>query len=399
MVTQVKAIAYTATSAPAPAPENQGRAIHFGRGLCYLGLPYSESGRDTARSFDQLGAEEIPMTKRSLFVTAMTVGLLALTGCPGKGVPSFPGGSGKVDPNTCGNYAASDAGRKLKAFLEATVQLEVAVKNTENYLLDTCKLMAPDLGVADVSGDTKTVCTRVKDALAEHMKLGIKAESKLTLDYKPAVCEVNVQAAAEVAAQCEAKASADIAVRCEGSCQGTCSGTCEGTCEGSAGTGGSGGECNGQCEGQCQGSCSGGCEGHAQVEADASCQAKAEVSASVEATCTEPELNVAFENEVVLDKTKLEAAVAAIKKGLPRILSVSAKVGGPIMAAFKTWAKTANQLKSAGRDLYNSLGDQALCVSGQIGAAVGMLANIQVSLEVQVEVSASVSGSAGAGGG
>ena len=53
-------------------------------------------------------------------------------GLPGKpGVPSgvpdkpgVPGGaSGEVDPNTCGNYAAQDAGAKLKAFLQATKDL------------------------------------------------------------------------------------------------------------------------------------------------------------------------------------------------------------------------------------------------------------------------------------
>ena len=336
------------------------------------------------------------MTKRSLIATALTIGLLGLAGCPGK-VPGFPGGSGKVDPNTCGNYAASDAGRKLKAFLEATVQLEAAVKNTENYLLDTCKMMAPDLGVTDTSGNTKEVCMRVRDALADHMKLGIKAESKLDLKYTPAVCEVNVEAAASAAAECEAKGSADIGVKCEGSCSGTCSGACEGTCDGKAGTGGSSADCNGHCEGTCGGSCSGGCDGHADVDASASCKAKAEVSASVEAKCTEPELEVAWKNEVVLDESKLQAAVAAIKKGLPRIFMVSAKIGGPMMAAFKTWAKAGTELSGAGRDLYNSLGDQAMCVSGQISAAVGMLTNIQLSIDVQIEVSASVSGSAGAG--
>jgi modification target Cys-rich repeat protein len=340
------------------------------------------------------------MTKRSLVVAALAVGLIGLAGCPGgAGVPGVPGGGGKVDPNTCGNYAANDAGRKLKAFLEATVTLDAAVRDTENYLLDTCKMMGAELGVSDTSGGTKEVCDRVSAALKEHLQLGIKAEAKLKIDYTPAVCEVNVEAAASAAAECEGKASADVAVRCEGTCSGTCNGTCKGKCEGKAGTGGSGGECQGKCEGTCEGSCSGGCDGHADVQADASCKAKAEVSASVEAKCTEPELKVDFDLAAVVDKAKLEAAVAAIKKGLPRLLLVQKKVSGPLLAAFKSWAKAAGELKDAGSDLANSFGDQALCISGQIAGAVGMMANIQASVDVQIEVSASVSGSAGAGGG
>jgi hypothetical protein len=337
------------------------------------------------------------MTKRSLVVAALAVGIIGLAGCPGgAGVPGVPGGSGKVDPNTCGNYAANDAGRKLKAFLEATVALDAAVHDSENYIVDTCKMMGAELGVTDTSGGTKEVCDRVSAALKEHLKLGLKAEARLDIKYKPAVCEVNVEAAASAAAECEGKASADVGVKCSGTCGGTCNGACDGKCEGKAGTGGSGGDCAGHCEGTCQGSCSGGCDGHADVDAEASCKAKAEVSASVEAKCTEPELTIDFNAQAVVDKAKLEAAVAAIKKGLPRILLVQKKVSGPLLGAFKSWAKAAAELKDAGKDLYNSLGDQALCVSGQIAAAAGMVANVQASIDVQIEVSASVSGSASA---
>lgn len=48
--------------------------------------------------------------------------------------PAVPGGlggaSGEVDPNTCGNYAATDAGAKLKAFLQATKDLETTTAET-----------------------------------------------------------------------------------------------------------------------------------------------------------------------------------------------------------------------------------------------------------------------------
>lgn len=331
--------------------------------------------------------------------TAMASLLIA---CPaGQGVPSGPaglrgGGTGKVDPNTCGNYAANDAGRKLKAFLEATVQLNDTVVNTENYLRDTCAMMGSELGVAG-EGDTRTVCTNVANALREHMSVGLKAGAQLTIDYQPAVCTVNVEAAASAAAKCEGKAQADVAVQCEGSCSGTCQGSCDGTCAGAAGSGGAGGECNGECQGTCRGTCSAGCTGHADVQAEASCEAKAEVSANVEAQCTEPKLEVSFDAGVVVDKSKVDAAVRAIKKGMPRILMIQAKVAGPIKAAFVTWSKASAQLAAAGRDLVSSLGEQAMCVAGQVQAAAGMLGNIQASIDVQIEVSAEVSASASGG--
>lgn len=337
-----------------------------------------------------------------LFAMALASGLVALlAGCPAGGVPTAPGGLGgatssRVDPNTCGNYAATDAGRKLKAFLEATVQLDAAVKNTENYLRDSCALMARELGVA-TDGDTRTVCTNVSNALREHLSVGLKAGAKLTIKYQPAVCTVDVQAAASAAAECQAKAQADVAVRCEGGCSGTCEGTCEGTCAGKAGTGGTAGQCAGECQGTCRGTCSGGCTGHADVEAEASCKAKAEVSANVEAKCTEPKLDVTFDAAVVVDKSKVDAAVRAIQAGLPRILMVQAKMSGPVKAAFVTWSRASAELAAAGQGLVSSLGEQAMCVLGQIRAAAGMLAGIEASISVQVEVSAEVSASAGGG--
>jgi modification target Cys-rich repeat protein len=256
------------------------------------------------------------------------------------------------------------------------------------------------LAPAQLEGDTKTVCNTVINALKEHLQVGLKAEARLQVDYQPAVCTVNVEAAASAAAKCEAKAEADIAVRCSGTCSGTCQGSCSGKCEGAAaaGTGGGGaaGECNGRCEGTCEGSCTGGCEGHADVEASADCQAKAEVSASVDAQCTEPKLDVTFDAAMVVDKAKLEAAVRAIKKGMPRLLKIKAQAS-TLMAAFKTTFKRGQELAKAGMSAVSSLGAQATCVAGQIAGAVKLLTQVQVSIDVQVEVSASASGSIGGG--
>ena len=104
-----------------------------------------------------------------------------------------------MNPNTCGNYAAKATGKKLKKFLEATVALDKAVKNTENYAKDTCTMMGKKLGIAP-SGDTKQVCGEVSKALKEHLRVGLKAGAAVELKYEPAVCTVNIEAAASAAA-------------------------------------------------------------------------------------------------------------------------------------------------------------------------------------------------------
>ena len=246
----------------------------------------------------------------------------------------------------------------------------------------------------DLKGDAKPVCERVITQIRDNMKVAIKPKAKLNVKYKPAVCTVDVQATAKAAAECEGKAEADVAVKCEGSCSGTCSGTCNGKCDGKAGTGGSGGKCNGTCDGTCEGSCSGGCDGHADVNASAQCKADAEVKASVDVQCTEPELTIDLDAKLMIDASKAQMTISALKKGLPKILSVKARMV-PLQAAFKAWASAAAELKDVGKDIANSMKDQALCITGQISAAVGMLTRIQVNVEVSVEVSASASGSAG----
>lgn len=337
--------------------------------------------------------------KTFLIGASIAAVVLAIGGCPGggglPGGPGIPGkGGGDVNPNACGAYAASEAGAKIKAFLQATKDLNAAVMDTEMQVKKACAAMGKELGTA-TEGSTKDVCNAAFAAYKEHLQVGLKAEATLDVNYEPAVCEVSADVAASAAAKCEAKAEADIAVQCSGTCQGTCNGQCDGNCAGAAGTGGSGGECNGQCEGTCQGSCSGGCTGHANVNASAECEAKAEVDANISAKCTEPELDVAFDASLVVDKSKVEAAVRALKAGMPRLLMLGAKINGPLKGAVVTWVASAQKLKGAAGDISKAFKDQALCVSGQLAAAAGLIAQINVSIEVQVEVSASASGSVG----
>lgn len=307
--------------------------------------------------------------------------------------PSVPGGlSGEVDPNTCGNYALMDGGAKLKAFLQATKDLEKTSEETVQVVKQSCEMIGRELmlGDADFTGDTQAVCDKVYQTLRDNMKVSFKAQAGLKIKFKPAVCRVDVDAEAHAAAECEGHANADVGA----SCTGTCHGQCDGTCAGKAGTGGSSASCNGECKGTCHGSC----EGHADVNASAQCRASASVKASAEVKCTEPELTVTADAKLTLDKSKADMVVRAIKVGLPKALSIEAHLA-PLKGAVATWAQSAQELKDMGPKFVNSFKDQAVCISGQLAAATSMIGkintNINVSVNVSVSASATAKGSAG----
>lgn len=296
---------------------------------------------------------------RLLIATVLTA---LLAGCPGGkgpggmgglpgggGIPGggdLPGGlggsSGMVDPNTCGNYAASEAGRRFKNFLEALVAMQKSTEETVKVVKQSCVMIGTEIGMlpADLEGETKEVCAKVYGTVSDNMKVAFKGKAALKVQYKPAVCKVNVEAQAKAAAECEGKASADI----KATCSGTCRGKCEGTCAGKAGTGGN----KGQCAGECKGTCRGECEGHADVDASAQCKADASVKASLDVQCTEPELKIEADAKLVLDKAKAEATLKGLRAGLPKILSVRARLA-PMKHAAQTLVASAAELKDIAR--------------------------------------------------
>lgn len=345
------------------------------------------------------------MNTRLLLATAV-VALATLAGCPGGklpgggGVPGggglpgglpggIPGGSsGMVDPNTCGNYASMEAGARLKAFLLAVQDLAAATEETVKVVKQSCITLGTELGMleADLQGETKEICAKVWGTVDANMKVAFKAKAALKVSYKPAVCRVSVDVSAKAAAECEGKASADVGAKCSGVCRGKC----DGQCSGKAGTGGSGGECGGECKGTCRGEC----EGHADVNASAQCKASASVKAQASMTCTEPELKIDVDAKLVVDKAKAEMTVKALKNGLPKLLSIKARLE-PIKYAAESVVASAQDLKSMGPKFVNSFKDQALCIGGQVGAAFNAATKIQANVSVSVEVSASASGSIG----
>lgn len=321
--------------------------------------------------------------------------LLALSACP---AGTLPGGSStnsdSVNPNACGDLRSIDVGKKIYAFLDASVRLDREAMETEKQVRTACIDMAKVLGVPTPPNiRTEIVCTAVSEKLQADMKIGIAANANVDAVYEPAVCTVNADIAAEVAAECEARAQADIEVMCTGTCGGTCRGECDGTCRGSTDAGGA---CNGQCDGVCEGVCRGSCDGSAEVDAELTCKANAEVRANVEAQCTEPKVELNYDATVVIDASSVERVVRAVDVGLPRLISAHARLTGPVATAFASWTAASRDMATSVVDAADALGARSICVAGQISAAAKALINVRASISISVEASVSVSGAAGA---
>ena len=290
-----------------------------------------------------------------LMLASAIVALAIVPGCkklPGGGgmpnKPNVPGGlggaSGEVDPNTCGNYAASDAGRKLKAFLQATKDLEGTAAETVKVVKESCLMMGHELGMseANLGGETNDICAKVITTYQDNLKVSLKPSAKLNIKYKPAVCKVDVSLQAKAQAECEGSAT--------------------------AGTGGNSGS--------------------------GECKAAAAVNASASMQCTEAELTIDADAKVTLDKSKLEMTLKALRAGLPKLLSLKARLE-PLQAAVTVWAKTASDLKDMGPKFAQSFSDQAMCISGQVAAAFNAATHIKANVSVSVSVTASASATAG----
>jgi modification target Cys-rich repeat protein len=344
----------------------------------------------------------------SILLAAMLVALLA-AGCPkgkgpgGLGVPDKPdvpgggvpgglgGSSGMVDPNSCGNYAATEAGARFKAFLNALVEMQKSTEETVKIVKQSCIMIGTEIGMIEAElqkEETKVACAKVYAEVDKMKKVAFKANAKLAVKYKPAVCRINVEAQAKVAAECEGKATADVKARCTGRCDGKCNGQCAGK----AGTGGNAGKCEGECKGTCEGKC----EGSADVDASARCKGEASAKASVDMECTEAELDISLDAKMQADTKSAEKLIKGLKAGIPKIFSVKARLAMMERAAVNLLA-AANELKEMGPKFVNSFKDQALCIGGQVAAGVKAATSIQANVSVSVEVSASASGSVGGG--
>jgi hypothetical protein len=295
----------------------------------------------------------INMRVQSRFVLAAAI-LASAAACkhvPGgpslPSTPSVPGGvpstSGEVDPNTCGNYAATDAGAKFKAFLQSVKDLDTATIEATKVIKQSCVMMGNELGMSadDVGGDdTGAICNKVFDTYKANLKVSLKAKAKLKVSYTPAKCTVDASASA--------------------SASGGCSGAA------AAGSGGAG--------------------------ASGQCAAAASVNASLHVNCTPAAFSISADAKMVADKSKFDATVKAIGDGLPKLLDVGARTQG-IKDAADAVAQAGKELAEMGPKFANSFSDQALCIAAQVKNTVTASTRIQANVSVSVSVSASASAS------
>ena len=256
-----------------------------------------------------------------------------------------PGGmsglSGDIDPDTCGNYAASDAGARLRAFLQATKDLKTVTIETLKVVKQSCIMMGNQLGMAqvDLSGDdTNGICTKVIAAYQNNLKVSFKPKQALKIKLVAPSCKVDLAASAGAAAGC------------------------------------------------------GG--GVADASANLQCKAAAVVKASINAQCTPPQLTIDFDPKAAVDVSKLEQTVKAMREGIPELLSVGARMR-PINDALTVWEQSLASIKDMGSTFVQSFKDQAVCISNQLNLATSAGVHFKADVKVSVDVSASASGSVG----
>jgi len=287
--------------------------------------------------------------------------LLLLAACPPPAKSTGPTGTAPqgINPDGCGRIDTTATGRKLYAFLVASEELDHATAELENSIRDACRKMAVDLGVSP-DGDTKTVCTRASQELQANMQVSVKTEKQMVTRTTPPVCHTDIDLAGSFAAKCEGQAEGSI----------------KGTCEGGTQTGNT-------------------CEGYTSVDASAECKASAEVHATTHTTCTPGHVEIVQQDVTVIDATKWNKAQAAINDGVPQLMLAGMKLQLAGKAAV-AWAQTGEQFAQSAGDLAADLGEQAVCVAGQVAGVVAAASTIQARFQVSIEVSASFSATAGA---
>jgi hypothetical protein len=304
--------------------------------------------------------------------------------------PSLPGGGKIPGAPGCGDISTTAAGAKVKAFLDAGAEVDKASAALEASVHGACADMAKALGVSS-DGNTKVLCNRVAAEIKNDLKVGVKSKTAVQTKYTPAVCKVDADFTAEVAAKCEGHAKADVKVTCNGTCSGTCNGKCAGNCSAKNAQG----QCAGQCDGKCGGSCSGSCSGAADVNGSAECKASAQARGNMRAECTEPKVDVVVDSKTVVDASRVGKVEKALQVGLPALLKANAKAK-LVAGSVKLWANSASKLAAGGGQLISQLGAQAVCVAGELSAAAKVATQVNVRVSVSVQASASVSGAAGA---
>jgi modification target Cys-rich repeat protein len=180
---------------------------------------------------------------------------------------------------TCNtDLGQTDAGRKVRLFIDTSDSLVKAANEIDSMMKDVCLGMGEDLGIANselqppagmeetAGAATKAACTRVKTEIDSILATDVPNTARLSITYTPAVCTIDAQAQTECVQRCEPKTVTVTELECQpGHFYGQCSASCSGTC---------GGACSGMCNGQCTATCMGTCEGHCNGMCVGTCSAK-----------------------------------------------------------------------------------------------------------------------------
>jgi hypothetical protein len=237
-----------------------------------------------------------------------------------------------------------------------------------------------------------------------------------------AICEGQVQAAANCMGSCEAECEGSCSGELRGTVEGGCDGMCEGKCDGVATPKGGMANCEGKCEGRCtqprptamchgkcSASCHGMCKGQCKLEeqaavncganvrckggcsatlkepkcetelkppvctGDTNCQASCAAQASASAECSPPSITLIADVDAAADVAKLKATLEA---NLPGILLA---------------AKTKGQLAVRALEKVSSTGQAVIEASGKLGGKDIACATRAASESIKATASMSVS--------
>src|SRR5258706_6313509 len=117
---------------------------------------------------------------------------------------------------TCSSdLGQTDAGRKVRLFVETSNSLVVAANQIDRDMQDVCIGMAQDLGIPaseyapapgtenNAGAKARAACTRLKTEIDTILTQDVPTTAKLTIVYTPAACTIDIQAQTKCVEECE----------------------------------------------------------------------------------------------------------------------------------------------------------------------------------------------------
>lgn len=322
--------------------------------------------------------------------------------------------------------------------------------------IPAAELKPTTVPAVDKGEATQAACTRVATEIKNVLQQNLPSGSVLSIVYTPPACTINVEAQRQCIETCERITITETELQCKpgsvyGSCGGTCSGSCDGTC-GATCTGQCTGKCNGTCSGTCSGvctgtcsaknaagqcvgtctgtcngvcsatctgscdaqcygscnaSCSGDCHGSCSVAFTApkceevqytrtvtDCETSCDTQARAEASCTAPNVEVAFLQDLTADKlAKVNKVITTLRNHYGAILKISngsaklvANAAGGFYTALQGLSAAA---QNVGATAYSCIADAIT----EVAAATARI-DVSVTVTVSITANASVGGSA-----